>query len=127
MFLRTVPNPYDDGRPTRVVRFEQPDDQVYAIDAEQLHRHPKLLNEFSRLNEFKVRTLDTLACATLVLFVIASLSVAWWLFIPGLVACAFMIAINRKFAGETAMRAARRSTEAFLYLHTIGVLWIVQN
>ncbi|MEM5515631.1 hypothetical protein WNY37_01640 [Henriciella sp. AS95] len=127
MFLRTVPNPYDEGRPTRVVRFEQPDDQVYAIDAEQLHKNPKLLNQFSRLNEFKLRSLDFLAYAILVLFIIASLAVAWWLFIPGLTACALMVAINRKFAGETAARAARRSTQDFLYLHTIGVLWIVQN
>ena len=54
-------------------------------------------------------------------------AIVWWLFIPGLAACAFMIAANRKLAGETAMRAARRSTEAFLYLHTAGVLWLVQN
>ena len=127
MFLRTAPNPHDDGRPTRVVRFEQTEDQVYAIDADELHRNPKLLNSFHKLNEFKVRSLDAVAYAVLLIAIIASFAIVWWLFIPGLAACAFMIAVNRKLAGETAMRAARRSTEAFLYLHTAGVLWLMQN
>ena len=127
MFLRTAPNPHDDGRPTRVVRFEQTDDQIYAIDADELHRNPKLLNTLNKFNEFKVRSLDAVAYMVLLLAIIASFAVVWWLFIPGLAACAFMIAVNRKLAGETAMHAARKSTEAFLYLHTIGVLWLVQN
>lgn len=127
MFLRTVPNPHDEGRPTRVVRYEQEEEQVFAIDAEQLHRNPQLLNTFGRLNEFTLRFLDTLAYAILLVSVIASFAIAWWIFMPGAAACVFMIAINRKFAGEVAMRAARKSSEAFLYLHTIGVLWLVQS
>lgn len=127
MFLRTAPNPHDEGRPTRIVRFEQTQDQIYAIDADELHRNPRLLNTFSRINELKVRVLDGVAYMVLLLSIIASFAIAWWIFMPGLAACAFMIATNRKLAGETAMRAARKSTEAFLYLHTIGVLWLVQQ
>ncbi len=127
MFLRTAPNPHDEGRPARVVRFKQDEERVFAIDADELHRNPRLLNSFSRLNEFRIRALDFVAYTILVLFVIASFAIAWWLIIPGLAACVFMIAINRKLAGEVAMRAARKSTEAFLYLHTIGVLWLIQR
>ena len=68
-----------------------------------------------------------MAYAILIASVIAAFAIAWWIVIPGLVACVLMIAVNRKRAGEVAMRAARRSTEAFLYLHTIGVLWLVQQ
>lgn len=127
MFLKTAPNPHEEGRPARVVRFRQSGDQMYAIDADELHRNPQLLNTFGRLNEFKVRFLDTIAYAILLVSVIASFAYAWWLFIPGFIACALMIAVNRKLAGEVAMRAARRSTEAFLYLHTVGVLWLIQQ
>lgn len=127
MFLRTAPNPHEKGRPARVVRFRHDDDRVFAIDADQLHRNPRLLNMFGRLNEFKVRVLDTIAYAILLVAVIASFAYAWWLFIPGFIACALMIAVNRKLAGEVAMRAARRSSEAFLYLHTVGVLWLIQQ
>ncbi|WP_084396346.1 hypothetical protein [Henriciella aquimarina] len=127
MFLRTVPNPHDEGRQARVVRFRQDEDRTFAIDADQLHRNPRLLNMFGKLNEFRVRMLDFVAYTVLIASVIASFVVAWWLFVPGLAACALMIAANRKFAAEVAMRAARRSTESFLYLHTIGVLWLVQN
>lgn len=127
MFLRTAPNPHDEGRPARVVRFQQEEDRVFAIDADQLHRNPGLLNTFSRHHEFTVRALDAVAYAILIVSVIAAFSIAWWIFIPGLAACAFMIAVNRKRTGEVAMRAARKSTEAFLYLHTIGVLWLIQQ
>lgn len=126
MFLRTAPNPHDEGRPARIVRFEQDEDRVFAIDADQLHRHPQLLNSLVRHNEFMVRALDALAYAILLVSVIAAVAIAWWLVLPGLVACVAMIAVNRKRAGEVAMRAARKSTEGFLYLHTIGVLWLVQ-
>jgi len=127
MFLRTAPNPHDEGRPARIVRFEQDEDRVFAIDADQLHRNPRLLNMLSRHHEFTVRALDALAYAILILSVIAAFSIAWWIVIPGLAACVFMIAVNRKRTGEVAMRAARKSSEAFLYLHTIGVLWLVQQ
>ena len=126
MFLRTAPNPHDEGRPARIVRYEQDEDRVFAIDADQLHRKPELLNVIVRHNEITVRALDALAYAILIVSVIAAVAIAWWLVIPGLVACVAMIAVNRKRAGEVAMRAASKSTEAFLYLHTVGVLWLVQ-
>ena len=127
MFLRTAPNPHDEGRPARIVRFEQDENRVFAIDADQLHRNPRLLNMLSKHHEFTVRALDTLAYLILIVSVIAAIAIAWWILIPGLAACVFMIAVNRKRTGEVAMRAARKSTEAFLYLHTIGVLWLVQQ
>ncbi|MEE2878987.1 MAG: hypothetical protein VX593_08285 [Pseudomonadota bacterium] len=127
MFLRTAPNPHDDGRLARIVRFRQDEDRVFAIDADELHRNPRLLNSFSNHHEFTVRALDALAYAILIVAVIAALAIDWWIVIPGLAACVFMIAVNRKRTGEVAMRAARKSSEAFLYLHTIGVLWLVQN
>ena len=127
MFLRTAPNPHDDGREARVVRFRHDEERVFAIDADELHRNPRLLNTFGRVNEFSIRVLDFVAYGILLGSVIASFAMAWWLFMPGLLACALMIAANRKFAGEVAVRAARRSTEAFLYLHTVGVLWLVQT
>ncbi|MEQ8558078.1 MAG: hypothetical protein RIB03_07135 [Henriciella sp.] len=127
MFLRTAPNPHDQGRPARVVRFRHDEDRVFAIDADELHRNPRLLNTFASYNELAVRVLDAIAYMILLVSVIASFAVTWWLFIPGLAACALMVAVNRKLAGEVAMRAARKSSEAFLYLHTAGVLWLEQG
>ena len=76
MFLRTAPNPHDQGRPARVVRFQQEEDRVFAIDADELHRNPKLLNTFSRHHEFTARALDAVAYAILIASVIAAFAIA---------------------------------------------------
>ncbi len=127
MFLKAVPNPHAAGRLARVVHYRQGEDRVFAIDAEALHRNPGLLNIFDRRNEIRLRVLDFTAYCILLLSVIASVALTWWLFVPGFAASVLMIATNRKLAGHVAMRAARKSSEAFLYLHSAGVLWLIQR
>lgn len=125
MFLRIVENPHDGGRLTRTVMYEASPGQVFAIDAERLHEDPKLLDQFRPLASWKVRALDLAAYFILVASVIASFFLLFWMFIPGVVACAFMLAANRKSAGEIARSAARQSVDAFRSLHEQGLMWLV--
>lgn len=125
MFLKILANPHAGGRLTRSVLYEARPGQVFAIDAERLHQEPELLDQFSHRASFGVRMLDLAAYFILVASVIASFFVLFWLFIPGVAACAFMLAVNRKKAGEIAIRAARRSVDSFRALHEQGLLWLV--
>ena len=103
MFLKCAPNPHRAGRMTRALFIEQVPGQRFAIDAEELHKRPELLNAF----------------------VLASFAVVWWAFMPGLAICVLMLATNRKSAGEIARKAATRSVDDFRALHEMGCLWLV--
>ena len=87
----------------------------------------RLLSTFGRALPWQVRLLDLLAYFILVAVVVASFFVAMWMFIPGVIACALALAVNRKSAGEMARRAAGQSHEDFLRLHDMGVLWLVRD
>lgn len=126
MFLRCYPNPHQAGRMTRTVMLRNSADHKYAIDAETLHRQPELLNAFRPNMHVRMKVLDGLAYLACLVGVLASLSVAWWLFAPGLAACVMMLATNRKAAGEIARKAATRSVDAFRNLHEMGVIWLVR-
>ena len=125
MFLKILANPHSGGRLTRTVLYEPHPGQVFAIDAERLHKEPALLSQFSRRASLGVRALDLTAYLVLVVSVIASFFIAFWLFIPGVAACTFMLAANRKTAGEIALRRAADSFNAFRELHEQGLLWLV--
>ncbi len=125
MFLKVVANPHAEGRLTRTVMYEAAPGQVYAIDAERLHIEPNLLDEFAEGAALKVRMLDYAAYFVLVASVLASFFAVFWLFMPGVAACALMLSVNRKSAGEIARRAARRSSDSFRQLHEMGLLWLV--
>ncbi|KCZ90077.1 hypothetical protein [Hyphomonas johnsonii] len=125
MFLKCEPNPHRAGQMTRAVFMENVPGQRFAIDAEELHKRPELLNAFGRNMYVRFRVLDALAYFICLLGFLATLAFVWWAFIPGLAICALMLAVNRKSAGEIARRAASRSVDNFRALHEMGCLWLV--
>ena len=125
MYLRCRPNPHFGGRMTRAITYESAPGQRFAIDAEALHKQPELLNAFGPLMYLRFRVLDASAYLIFLLSVLGSLTINWWLFIPGLAACVLMLAVNRKTAGAVAREAAKRSVDHFRRLHEIGCLWLV--
>ena len=124
MFLKCEPNPHQGGRMTRAVLFEHGAGQRFAIDAEVLHKHPELLNEFGSWHGMRFKVLDLLAYGLCFIGGVGTITVAWWMFFVGLAACVLMLAANRKSAGEVARNAARASTDNFLRLHDMGCLWV---
>lgn len=126
MFLKCEPNPHHGGRMTRAVFFEHVPGQRFAIDAETLHKQPELLNAFGRHMNLRFKLLDTVAYMMLLIGVIGSMSVAWYLFIPGLATCLLMLMANRLTAGDVARQAAKRSVDSFRHLHEMGCLWLVR-
>ncbi|MEQ8299572.1 MAG: hypothetical protein RH945_03430 [Hyphomonas sp.] len=125
MFLKCAPNPHRAGRMTRALFIEQVPGQRFAIDAEELHKRPELLNAFGRFMYVRFRVLDAVAYLICLLGVLASFAVVWWAFMPGLAICVLMLATNRKSAGEIARKAATRSVDDFRALHEMGCLWLV--
>jgi hypothetical protein len=110
---------------TRAIVYEQAPGQRFAIDAEILHKQPEMLNVFGRYMHARFRILDALAYFICLAGVLASLAYVWWMFLPGVAICAMMLAVNRKAAGEIALRAARKSADDFRKLHEMGCLWLV--
>lgn len=125
MLLKSIANPYENGHLTRSVLYRPNSTQTYAIDAEQLHRNPRLLNAFGRGRSLMIRALDVLAYMIGAASLVGSALVVWWLFLPGVVACATMLLANRKTAGTMARKAASLSNEHFFYLHDQKALWLV--
>ncbi len=125
MLLKTVANPYANGLPTRSVMYKPNPTQTFAIDAEQLHKNPRLLNAFGRGRGIFIRSLDVIAYLIGFAGLIASFLIMWWLFLPGFTASAAMLMANRKVAGTMARTAAARSNAHFLYLHEQRALWLV--
>lgn len=125
MFLKCQPNPHRGGRMTRAIVYEQAPGQHFAIDAEILHKQPELLNDFGSYMHTRFRILDALAYFICLAGVLASLAFVWWMFLPGVAICTMMLAVNRKAAGEIALRAARKSADNFRKLHELGCLWLV--
>ena len=125
MFLKCQPNPHRGGRMTRAIIYEQAPGQHFAIDAEILHKQPELLNDFGSYMHTRFRVLDALAYFICLAGVLASLAFVWWMFLPGIAICTMMLAVNRKAAGEIALRAARKSVDNFRKLHEMGCLWLV--
>lgn len=125
MFLKTVLNPYEDGLPTRSVIFRPNETQTYAINAEQLHKNPHMLNTFGRGHAVMIRLLDIMVYVIAAAGIAGSVLFAYWLFLPAFFAAAAMWLTNRKTAGAIARKAAADSNEHFLYLHSQKALWLV--
>lgn len=125
MFLKTVLNPYQNGSPTRSVLFRPNETQTYAINAEQLHKNPNLLNAFGKGHSLLIRLLDTLAYLIAIAGIAGSYFLAVWFFLPCFAASTAMLMTNRKTAGIIARKAAANSNEHFLYLHSQKALWLV--
>lgn len=123
--LRAIPNPHRDGKMTRTLLFKAGPDQTFAVDAEQLHTKPILLEAVRAKASWIIRGLDFTAYIILAASFLMSFLVTWWLWIPGSIIYASIRYIVQRSAGSFAKRAALQSNDAFLYLHSIGALWIV--
>jgi hypothetical protein len=127
MFLQSLQNPHQDGRMTRAMVFPVGPGTRFAIDAETLHRQPKLLNRLEYGLEARIRWLDRLAYALFFAAVLAAIPLGWWLAGVGLLVSALLLRANRKVAARIAREAARRSTDHFCKLHEMGCLWLVRD
>jgi len=127
MFLRTIPNPYDNGQNTLALLYRPSEGQTFAINAAQLHKHPSLLNAFGAWRGPLIRALDVLAFAFLAVGIVVAVKAAWWLFVPCFFANLAMLMVNRKTAGRMARKAAQQSNENFLYLHQHKAIWLVPH
>lgn len=125
MFLKCEANPHHDGRMTRAMFMTGQPGSRFAIDAERLHKQPHLLNAFGRHMHVRFRILDAVAYLCFLLGVLGSISIAWWMFVPGLALCVLLLALIRRTAGGIARKAANRSTDNFRALHEMGCLWLV--
>lgn len=125
MIFHVIPNPHKDGKLARTVTFEAGPGQTFALDVEQLHTSPKLLDALKSYSSWIVRALDFAAYLILAASLVMSFTVAWWLWIPGVVICTAILQLVKRSTGTLAKRAALESNNAFLYLHSIGALWVV--
>ena len=125
MFFRVIPNPHKAGKLTRTMTFEAGPDQTIAIDAEQLHKTPKLLDALQARSSWIISSLDLVAYLILAGSLILSFTSVPWLWVPGIAICVAILQLVQRSAGSRAKRAAMQSNAAFFYLHSIGALWIV--
>jgi len=125
MFLKTVFNPYQDGHPTRSVLYRPNETQTYAIDAEQLHKNPRLLNAFGWGRSLMIRAIDVSAYLIGLAGIGASFFLAPWAFLPAFTISAIVLTVNRRTAGIMARKAIAESNDHFLYLHDQQALWLV--
>ena len=120
-----MPNPHNEGKLTRALTFEAGPGQTFAVDAEQLHTKPRLLDGLRAYSSWIILALDFAAYLILAASLVMSFAVAWWLWIPGTIICAALLQLVQRSAGSAAKQAALRSNNSFLYLHSIGALWVV--
>lgn len=125
--FRVIPNPHKNGKMTRTMLFEAGPGQTFAVDAEHLHSSPRLLDGVRTRASWIIRGFDLVAYLILAASLVMSVLVAWWLWIPGSVICAAMLYIVQRSAGSFAREAAMKSNDAFLYLHSVGALWVVHS
>lgn len=125
--LCVIPNPHKNGKLTRSMLFHANPAQTFAVDAEQLRSTPKLLDAVETRASLIIRTLDFSAYLILVMGVVMSFFAQWWLFLLGAATFAAIRYIVQRSAGSVAKRAAMKSNANFLYLHSIGALWIVHE
>jgi len=125
MLFRTIPNPHQAGKLTRTLTFEAGPGQVFAVDAEQLHMRPRLLDGLREKSSWVILALDFAAYFILAASLVMSFTVTWWLWIPGTIICTLILQIVQRSAGSLAKDSALKSSDALLYLHSIGALWVV--
>ena len=123
--LRAIPNPHKNGKITRSMLFEASPGQTFAVDAEHLRMKPQLLENVKTRSSWVIRGFDLTAYLIFGFSIILSALYVWWLWMPGSVICAAMRYLVQRSAGSFAKRAAQNSNDAFLYLHSIGALWVV--
>ena len=125
MLLAIAPNPHKGGAPTRIARLAQRGGPIWAIDAESLHRNPDLLLPFSRTSPALIRLADALSVVFVMMAVMGSFFIGWWVFISAMALSLILGGLARWLAGSVAKRAARRSHEALVRLHSMELMWLL--
>lgn len=116
--------PGEHGRTT--VRIVATPDQTWALDADYLHGRLDVLRKLGTHYANRIWLLDLVSDVMLVAGVMSAFFLAWWACIPLIGLACMQRVSNRRVAGELAGRAAKESTEAFLYLYNSGALWLEQ-
>lgn len=124
MSARRQLNPITGRQDGAAMRVEATVDQTWALDSEWLHDRIDVLRPYGRHFVNRIRLLDLLCDILILASVISTFFVAWWSGIPLLGFACLQRYANRRMAGELAAKAARESTDAFLYLYNRGALWL---
>ncbi len=106
------------------IRVDATVDQTWALDSEWLHNRLDVLRPYGRHYVNRIRMLDLISDLLILASVISTFFVAWWSGIPLLGFACLQRYANRRMAGELAAKAAKESTDAFLYLYNRGALWL---
>lgn len=118
------PTPIEARTEAGTVRVAATVDQIWALDADFLYKRLEVLKHVGKHYVFRIRMLDLICDALLIVSVPAAFFLAWWLVIPLVGFACLQRVANRRMAGELAAKAAQESTEAFLYLYNSGALWL---
>jgi len=105
--------------------FEAGPGQRFAIDAEQLHASPRLLDALRAKSSWVIFGLDFVAYLILAASLVMSFTVSPWLWIPGIIISTLIVQMVQRSAGSLAKISALQSKSHLLYLHSIGALWVV--
>ncbi|MCZ4297057.1 hypothetical protein [Henriciella marina] len=127
MFLAVAPNPHKNGAPTRIAKLAKRGGPVWAIDAEALHRNPELLAPFGRNAPTWIKLADAMSVVFVMLAVMGSFMIGWWMFLPGMALSLALGAVARWLAAHVARKAAKQSYEALLRLHSMQLMWLISN
>ena len=125
MLFRTIPNPHKDGKLTRTLTFEAGPGQVFAVDTEHLHRSPRLLDALRAKFSWVIFALDFVAYLIIAAGFVLSFTSTWWLWMPSTIIGTLILQMVQRSAGSLAKQSALKSKKDFLYLHSIGALWVV--
>ena len=107
MLLAIAPNPHKGGAPTRIARLAQRGGPIWAIDAESLHRNPDLLLPFSRTSPALIRLADALSVVFVMMAVMGSFFIGWWVFIPAMALSLILGGLARWLAEPEKMLAEK--------------------
>ena len=118
------PTPIEDRSPAGIVRIAATVDQVWAFDADFLYNRLEVLKGVGPHYVNRIRMLDMISDMLLIAGIISAFFIAWWTIVPLVGFASLQRVANRRMAGELAAKAARESTDAFLYLYNTGALWL---
>lgn len=124
MSVAYKPIPKTGRRDRATIRVTATVDQTWALDSDWLHKRLDVLRPYGRHHVNRIHLLDLIADLLLLSSVLATFFLAWWAGIPLLGFACLQRHANRRMAGELAARAAKESTEAFIYLYNRGALWL---
>ena len=127
MLLAIAPNPYNSGRPTRIIKMKRDNGMVFAIDVERLHSEPALLGQYSPNGPTWLRLIEACSVILAMMGVLGGYLISWWMLLPCLIAALLLSGTGRWMTGHLAKTAARRSHDTFIDMHSQGLVWLIAS